>query len=180
MRKRVTWFYLVLLIPTAAAAQTNEKASGGPSPHPIIDELKAKGLLLPVPGVPSDDLRDSFRDKRGNRVHHAVDIVAPRGTPVLSADSGEIIKLHRSKAGGVTIYAADASRRFIYYYAHLDRYHTGLAEGMKLARGDTIGYVGTTGNAPASYPHLHFAILRSYDISRWSKGLPVNPAKVFE
>ena len=179
MRKRSTWLSLVLLVPTAAAAQTTDKAAG-PSPHPIIDELKAKGLLLPVPGVEADALLDTFRDKRGNRVHHAVDIRAAQGTPVLSADSGEIIKLHQSKAGGITIYASDSSRRFIYYYAHLDRYHTGLTEGMKVARGDTIGYVGTTGNAPASYPHLHFAILRTYDVSRWSKGLPVNPAKVFE
>jgi murein DD-endopeptidase MepM/ murein hydrolase activator NlpD len=179
MRKRLTCF-LVLLAPTTLVAQTAAKASGQPSPHPIIDELKAKGLLLPVPGVKPDALRDTFRDKRGHRVHHAVDIVAPRGTPVLSADSGQIIKLHQSKAGGFTIYAADTSRRFIYYYAHLDRYHTNLSEGMKVARGDTIGFVGTSGNAPADYPHLHFAILRSYDISRWSEGLPVNPAKVFE
>jgi murein DD-endopeptidase MepM/ murein hydrolase activator NlpD len=78
------------------------------------------------------------------------------------------------------IYAADMSRRYIYYYAHLDRYHPGIIEGMQVARGDTIGYVGTSGNAPAGYPHLHFAILRSYDLSKWSEGLPVNPAKVFD
>lgn len=178
-RKRPTWFFLAMLAPATALGQTSEKGSAAPPPHPIIDELKSKGLLLPIPGVAPDALRDSFRDKRGERVHHAVDIVAPRGTPVLSTDSGRIIKLHRSKAGGLTIYAADGSRRFIYYYAHLDRYHPKIAEGLPVARGDTIGYVGTSGNAPANYPHLHFAIMRSYNIARWSQGLPVNPAKVF-
>jgi len=170
---------LAVLAPLSARAQASPKASGQPSAHPIIDELKAKGLLLPVAGAAPGALRDTFRDKRGQRVHHAVDIVAPRGTPVVSADAGTIIKLHRSRAGGLTIYASDASRRFIYYYAHLDRYRTGLSEGTKIARGDTIGYVGTTGNAPPDFPHLHFAILRTDNIARWSRGLPVNPAKVF-
>lgn len=176
------WLLLALLSPSLLLAQGAEKASGATSasPHPIIDELRARDLLVPVAGVEASALRDTFRDKRGTRVHHAVDIVAPRGTPVLSADSGQILKLHQSEAGGLMIYAADWSKRFIYYYAHLDRYQAGLAEGMTIARGDTIGYVGTSGNAPRNYPHLHFAILRSYDLSHWSRGLPVNPAKVFE
>lgn len=170
----------VLVTPAKVGAQTNGKASGPNSDTPILDELRGKGLLVPVAGVNADSLKDSFRHPRGEkRVHHAIDIVAPRGTPVLSADSGRVIKLFRSEKGGVTVYAADYTNRFIYYYAHLDRYHAGLAEGMSLARGDTIGYVGTSGNAPENYPHLHFAILRSYNIERWSRGLPINPAKVF-
>jgi murein DD-endopeptidase MepM/ murein hydrolase activator NlpD len=170
----------VLAVPTALAAQTTASASALPSKTPIIDELRAKSLLLPVPGVAAQSLKDSFRDARdGNRIHYAVDIVAPRGTPVLSTDSGRILKLYESQAGGLMIYVADSSERFIYYYAHLDRYHTGIAEGRPIARGDTIGYVGTTGNAPPDYPHLHFAILRSFDLSRWSRGVPVNPTKVF-
>jgi murein DD-endopeptidase MepM/ murein hydrolase activator NlpD len=165
-------------IPIGLPAQVSTKAT--PSPTPIIDELRAKGLLFPVPGVDASAMKDTFREPRGgSRLHHAVDIVAPRGTPVLSTDSGQILKVYKSQAGGLMVYAADCSRRFIYYYAHLDRYHTGLAEGKSIARGDTIGYVGTTGNAPANYPHLHFAILRSNDVSKWSRGLPVNPAKVF-
>jgi murein DD-endopeptidase MepM/ murein hydrolase activator NlpD len=168
-----------LLTPPVLDAQVSAKASP-PSPTPIIDELKAKGLLFPVVGVDARGTRDTFRDRRGaSRLHYALDIVAPRGTPVLSTDSGQIIKIYQSAAGGLMVYACDSSRRFIYYYAHLDRYHTGLAEGQSIGRGDTIGYVGTTGNAPANYPHLHFAILRSYDVSKWSRGLPVNPAKVF-
>ncbi len=170
----------VLILPAVLSAQTSAKASAKTSGTPIIDELRAKGLLFPVPGVPASAIRDSFRDTRGaGRVHHAVDIVAPRGTPVLSTDSGQIIKLYTSKAGGLMIYAVDSSRRYIYYYAHLDRYQTGIAEGRAIGRGDTIGYVGTSGNAPPDYPHLHFAILRSYNVAKWSRGLPVNPAKVF-
>jgi murein DD-endopeptidase MepM/ murein hydrolase activator NlpD len=182
MLKRVTRCILIgtLGTPALLPGQTAEKGPAAPSADPIIDELRSKGLLVPVPGIAPNDLRDSFRDPRGsNRVHHAVDIVAPRGTPVLSTDSGRIIKIFQSKAGGLTVYASDPSRRFIYYYAHLDRYHTRLAEGMTVARGDTLGFVGTTGNAPADYPHLHFAILRSYNLAQWSRGLPVNPAKVF-
>jgi peptidoglycan LD-endopeptidase LytH len=179
--KVVTWAStLILTAPLVAIAQTSTKASADSDAFPIIDELRSKGLLLPVPDVEPKTLKDTFRDKRGTqRVHHALDIVAPRNTPVLSTDSGTVIKLFTSKAGGLTVYATDASRRFIYYYAHLERYHTGIHEGMKLARGDTIGYVGTTGNAPPDYPHLHFAILRSDNVAKWSRGLPVNPAKVF-
>jgi peptidoglycan LD-endopeptidase LytH len=170
----------ILATPLMAVAQTSVKAAGDSLSFPMIDELKSKDLLLPVPGVEPKTLKDTFRQKRGTqRVHHALDIVAPRNTPILSTDSGTIIKLFTSKAGGLTVYTADSDRRFIYYYAHLERYHTGLHEGMKLARGDTIGYVGTSGNAPANYPHLHFAILRSYNVAKWSRGTPVNPAKVF-
>lgn len=171
----------VLIAPAQVFAQTASKASGdSDAVPPVVEELKSKTLLLPVPGIQAKSLRDTFRQKRGeDRLHHAVDIIAPRGTPVLSTDSGRIIKLFTSKAGGLTIYAADPSNRFIYYYAHLDGYRTGIHEGMTLTRGDTIGYVGTTGNAPADYPHLHFAILRSQNIARWSKGTPVNPVEVF-
>ena len=181
MSKLLTGLLLAALAhPAAGLAQASSEASPAVSANPIIDELRSKELLLPVAGMDASAIRDTFRDKRGtSRVHHAIDIVAPRGTPVLSADSGQIIKIYQSKAGGLMVYATDTSRRFIYYYAHLDRYHTDLAEGKAIARGDTLGYVGTTGNAPPDYPHLHFAILRSRDVSKWSRGLPVNPAKVF-
>src|SRR5688572_11866735 len=158
------------------------KASG-PSEEleksPVL-ELREKGLLFPVAEISMDGLRDTFREPRGaSRIHNAMDIPAPRGRAVLSADAGRVLKLHRSPAGGLMVYTADENERFIYYYAHLDRYKSGLREGTQLARGDTIGYVGTTGNAPANIPHLHFAILRSTNITRWSRGTPVNPFKVF-
>jgi murein DD-endopeptidase MepM/ murein hydrolase activator NlpD len=129
--------------------------------------------MVPVHGVRVRDVPDSYLARRdGNRTHNATDILAPRGTPVVSSDAGRVIHLARNAAGGITIYATDASERFIFYYAHLDRYHEGLAEGMKLAKGQIIGYVGTTGNAPASTPHLHFQAMRARDVRRWWEGDP--------
>ena len=135
-------------------------------------------LIVPVRGVKQLDIPDTFEDLRGDhgeRRHEAVDIMASRGTPVLSADDGWVLKLHRSTAGGITIYATDSGERYIYYYAHLDHYGDGLREGMKLSKGDVIGYVGTTGNAPKDTPHLHFAILRMDADKKWWKGTPVDP-----
>jgi peptidoglycan LD-endopeptidase LytH len=182
MRKRVSSCLILSLIggTTAGFAQNSLKASGEPAPHPMIDELKTKGLLIPVVGVTGDKLKDSFFQRRGaKRVHYAIDIGAPRGTPVLSTDWGRVLKLYTSKSGGLTVYAIDPTEKYIYYYAHLQRYRPGLAEGMVLARGDTIGFVGTSGNAPENAPHLHFTILRALDNRQWSQGTPINPAKVF-
>lgn len=146
-----------------------------------INELRERDLLLPLPELSPRTLQDSFDDVRGGgaRRHRAVDIHAPRGTPILSVDEGRIVKLHTSRDGGISVYATDPRARFIYFYAHLDAYHPNLSEGMPLARGDTLGYVGTTGNAPADAPHLHFQILRASNIARWSGGTPINPVQVF-
>jgi len=123
------------------------------------------------------DLPDTFDEMRGGgtRRHDALDIPAPRGTPVLSAASGRVLKLFTSENGGLMIYAADSTERFILMYAHLDRYADGLTDGMPLRRGQVIGYVGTTGNAPPDVPHLHFAIVRAQDVREWWRGTPVDP-----
>ena len=104
--------------------------------------------------------------------------MAPRSTPILSAAKGRILKLFTSVAGGLMIYATDSSERFILMYAHLDHYAPGARDGASLERGQLIGYVGSTGNASATAPHLHFAILRSADVKRWSKGAPIDPLPV--
>jgi murein DD-endopeptidase MepM/ murein hydrolase activator NlpD len=140
-----------------------------------LAELRQRRLLVPVAGVRPDELLDTFAEPRGSRVHAALDIPAPRGTPVLSADDGRVLKLHTSKGGGLSIYVADPTERFIYYYAHLDRYHPELAEGERVRRGEPLGAVGTTGNAPPNVPHLHFAIARSDDVDRWWDGVPIDP-----
>jgi len=138
-------------------------------------ELRERNLEFPVAGVPRA-IADSFDDPRaGARVHHAVDIMAPRGTAVRAVDAGTIVKLASSGAGGTTIYQYDPLEHYCYYYAHLQAYAPGLREGQKVARGDVIGYVGTTGNAPARAPHLHFAIFRLDDRKQWWSGAPVNP-----
>jgi len=115
----------------------------------------------------------------GGRVHRAVDILAARGTPVLAADSGRVYRMRSNALGGVTIYAVDPGQRFVYYYAHLDHYRPGLAEGDAVAKGDVLGYVGTTGNAPRDVPHLHFQVMRIRDARRWWDGIPVDPRPYF-
>jgi murein DD-endopeptidase MepM/ murein hydrolase activator NlpD len=132
-------------------------------------------LVIPVPGITRAQLRDTYAEPRGGRVHEALDILAARGTPVLSATDGRLLKLFNSKAGGLMVYATDKSERFILLYGHLDSYAPGLGDGMRLKRGQLIGYVGTTGNAPPGTPHLHFGILRGNPKKSWSKGTPVNP-----
>jgi len=142
--------------------------------------LRRRELRLPVADVPFSRLRDTFDDARdGKRVHRAVDIMAPKGTPVLSTDAGKILKLRKGGAGGITIYAVDPAEKFVYYYAHLDRYRRGLAEGQAVQKGDTIGYVGTTGNAPRNFPHLHFQVTRMPPDRKWWAGVAVDPLPLF-
>ena len=136
-------------------------------------------LAVPVEGVRTGELRNTFHEGRGGRRHEAIDIAAPRGTRVLAVDDGKLVKLFTSVPGGLTVYQFDPDERFAYYYAHLDRYAEGLREGMRLRRGDLIGYVGTTGNAPADAPHLHFAVFRLGPEKQWWKGEPVDPFDAF-
>ena len=140
-----------------------------------VGALRARRLLIPVAGVRAENLVGSFSEARGGRVHEAIDIAAPRGTPVLAADDGTVLKLFTSRAGGLTIYLADRSRKFIYYYAHLDTYAPALREGQTVTKGQQIGTVGTSGNAPPNTPHLHFAILRNDDMTQWWTGTPLDP-----
>ena len=151
-----------------------EETASAMSPPPA--ELLARDLAFPVRGIEPASIADSFTDARGaTRVHNAMDIVAPRGTAVVAVDAGTVNRLGNSGAGGITVYQLDEAGRYGYYYAHLDRLIAGLAEGQAVRRGDVLGYVGTTGNAPASAPHLHFAIYVIADgQTRWG-GRPVNP-----
>ncbi len=139
--------------------------------------LQPPALRVPVQGVLPEDLRDTYTDQRagGARAHEAMDILAPRGTPVLAVDDGHIAKLFLSKPGGITLYQFDPTGRFAYYYAHLDRYAQGVAEGQAVQRGQLLGYVGSTGNANPDAPHLHFALLRLDAQKRWWKGTAMNP-----
>jgi len=151
-------------------------------PVPGDAELSALAatLTIPVAGVKAEDLLDTFNEARGERRHDAIDIPAPRGTPVIAATDGRLLRLFTSERGGLMIYTADASERFVLMYAHLDSYAGGLSDGMPLRRGQVIGYVGTTGNAPPNVPHLHFAIARSSDVSRWWEGTPVDPRPLLQ
>lgn len=147
-----------------------------------IDVLRARSPIVPVSGVAASALRDNFADPRGGgaRSHEALDIMAARNTPVLAADDGRVTKLFLSKAGGLTIYVASPDGRYMYYYAHLDHYRDGLTEGTSVRKGDTIAFVGSTGDASPEAPHLHFAIARVADPSWWWTGTPLNPFLVLK
>jgi murein DD-endopeptidase MepM/ murein hydrolase activator NlpD len=151
------------------AQATLPAAPGVPAPP-------AGSLLLPVSGIQVNQLTDTFNQTRdGARRHEALDIMAARGTPVLAASDGTVAKLFTSVPGGLTVYEFDPSQAYAYYYAHLDHYAAGLAEGQVLHRGDVIGYVGSTGNASEDAPHLHFAIFLLGAEKQWWKGTPINP-----
>ena len=142
-----------------------------------VAELIGKGLFVPVAGIARSALTSTFVDPRGggSRRHEAMDILAPRGTEVYATLDGKIVRLFTSAAGGLTIYQFDPAEEYAFYYAHLDRYAPGLAEGQVVRKGQTIGYVGTTGNAPVGTPHLHFAIFKLGPDKRWWEGEPVDP-----
>jgi len=143
--------------PTRAASPSNDRIS------------------IPVCGVLRGQLKCTFYEGRVGHIHHAIDILAKRGTPVLAAVDGRVRKMFVSRAGGVTLYEWDNASTTSYYYAHLDRYAAGVHEGQTLHRGELIGYVGTTGNAPPGTPHLHFQIETLPASKEWWKGVPVDP-----
>ncbi len=150
-----------------------------PSSPALRETARLPGkLAIPVEGVRAGQLFDTFTQARdgGLRVHDAIDIMAPRGTPVLAAAPGRIEKLFVSKAGGNTVYQRSADGALIYYYAHLDTYAPGLADGQAVRAGQRIGTVGFTGNADPSGPHLHFAMLRTRSNAKWyDPAVPLNP-----
>lgn len=144
-----------------------------------IEDLRDRRLDLPVKGAVPEDVKDMFNEKRGGtRRHEAIDMLAPRHTPVVAVEAGTIARLFFSQAGGITIYQFDPTNTYVYYYAHLEKYADGLKEGQKVKRGELIGYVGTTGNAPPNTPHLHFAIFRMTDKKQWWQGTAIDPFQV--
>lgn len=136
---------------------------------------------MPIDGVSPETLKGGFYETRGGHPHEAVDILAPRNTPVRAVDDGTIAKIFYSKGGGGnTIYQFDPSGRYAYYYAHLERYAEGLKEGEAITAGQVIGYVGTSGNAPPNTPHLHFAVFELGPERRWWQGRAIDPYPLFE
>jgi len=175
--------------PVPSSPDPAEPADAIPPPAPQPDSPPAtprlpagsavpgpSGLIVPVQGIAASELSNTFSDARGSdRVHDALDIMAPRGTPVLAVTDGHVEKLFDSKQGGLTLYQFEPGGTFAYYYAHLDRYAPGVVEGKPLRRGEVIGYVGSTGNADVASPHLHFAVFVLGPEKQWHKGTPVNP-----
>ena len=173
--------------PPVAAAPAGEEPPRPPRglrgeigpPRDALEVLRRRRLTVPVRGVSRGELIDNFRDPRGGgRNHEGIDILAPRGTPVVAVEDGVIRKLFLSQPGGITVYQYDPTESYAYYYAHLQRYASGLEEGRRVRRGQVLGYVGTSGNAPSDTPHLHFAIYRLGADKRWWEGTPLDPYRV--
>ncbi len=177
---RLGWGILggLVIVLLAFIAMLSPGREGSVPPSPAIGTPAGPGMLtIPVAGVPPAALVDSFGDARGGggRSHGAIDIPAPRGTVVIAAADGRVERLFDSRLGGHTIYQRSPDRSTVYYYAHLDAYAPGLAEGMVLRRGQRIAFVGSTGDADPSAPHLHFEVHRLAPGERWWQGTSVNP-----
>lgn len=181
------WFYGSVV--SAPGASNGRVASSGDtktvnppgSASPVVIaegvEVGPAGLVIPVAGVRGTQLVDTYTQARagGARRHDAIDIMAPEGTPVVSAADGIVEKIFSSVQGGLTVYVRSPDRRWTYYYAHLHSYAPGLAEGQRVRRGQLLGRVGYTGNADPAGPHLHFAIKQMAPGEKWWHGAAVNP-----
>ena len=167
---------------SSVASEPPPAAVSGSSRAPVATagDIPHGRLRIPIDGEDIEAFKNGFNERRGgDRPHEAVDMLAPRNTPVHAVESGSVAKLFTSKAGGLTIYQFDPTGHLCYYYAHLERYADGLKDGRTIAQGEVIGYVGTTGNAPPNTPHLHFAVLELNADKHWWQGKPIDPYQLF-
>jgi len=180
---RLGWTLLLTFVALASAFAFMLGGSEAPAPaartapdRPSIAKAEG-GLVIPVAGIAPRQLSDSWGDSRGggSRRHNAIDIMAPRGTPVVAAAPGRVEKLFDSRNGGRTVYVRSDDGRMVFYYAHLDQYRAGLREGQRVRTGDVIGTVGSTGSASPDGPHLHFEVKRMGDGESWHQGEEINP-----
>ena len=161
-----------VIVPVRQEARAEVRTAAGRDEPPA-------GLLFPVPAVSPPAMANSFNDRRGERTHQAVDIMAPRHSDVVAVADGTVARLMTSEAGGIAVYQWSAAGGLVFYYAHLQGYAPNLHQGQKVKRGEVLGYVGTTGNAPPGTPHLHFAISRVGKEGHWWGGAPIDPYPVF-
>jgi murein DD-endopeptidase MepM/ murein hydrolase activator NlpD len=172
-----------LLADPVMAAPPSSAAAGAVRPSAAVGtsgDVSGGRLRMPIDGADMEAFKGGYEERRGgDRPHEAVDMLAPRNTAVHAVENGTIAKLFYSKAGGLTIYQFDPSGRLCYYYAHLERYAEGLRDGQTVTQGQVIGYVGTSGNAPANTPHLHFAVFELKGDRKWWQGRAIDPYQVF-
>ena len=169
-------FALLLAGPITPDATTTHRGRCQSEELALVD-LENSGLSVPVVGVDPYTLIDTFRMRRsGKRMHKAIDIMAPLGSPIVAFDDGVIVGIRDNRLGGKVIEQLDVTGCMGFYYAHLDHYAPDLVKGMIVKRGDVLGFVGTTGNAPASAPHLHLGVYHLADqpgVFSWKT--PLNP-----
>ena len=170
------------------AAKPSTKAQAAKQLPPILSpaeliratkELRDAHIYLPIDGYEPEKMKGSFYEQRGSEKHEAVDMLAPRNTPVHAVCDGEIAKLFLSKPGGITIYQFDLKGKYVFYYAHLEKYAGGLKEDQKVKRGEIIAYVGTSGNAPKNTPHLHLSVGVLTPARKWWVSSPIDPYPIF-
>jgi murein DD-endopeptidase MepM/ murein hydrolase activator NlpD len=147
---------------TAAAERIADKLAGKLVFYVHVAQLYAKEpdqkIAMPVQDVSKNQIANTWHAARGtDRLHEGQDIFAPQGTPILSATEGYIANIGENSLGGQTVSVVGAGGR-VYYYAHLDSYAPRIAEGDWVTTQTVLGYVGTTGNAAGTPPHLHFGV----------------------
>lgn len=151
-----------------------------PGAAAAIQDLRKRHLLMPIAEVSPERLKGSFYEMRGTGRHEASDILAPRNTPIMAIEDGKIVRLFHSRLGGNTIYQYDPSEKYVYYYAHLEKYEPSINEGDEVKKGQVIGYVGTSGNAPPNTPHLHLSISILTPEKKWWQASSIDPYEVFK
>ncbi|HVO52704.1 MAG TPA: M23 family metallopeptidase [Thermoanaerobaculia bacterium] len=157
------------------------KANSRPAslPEEEIAGLLATDFPIPLAAFDRAKFRDTFFAKRGRqKKHHAIDLPAPRGTPVLAVTDGVIERLGRDRRGGKVVYLRDNSGHYTFFYAHLAKHEKGLKAGDHVVKGQRLGDVGATGHVIGG-PHLHFAIFRDEDAASGGRALVVNPYLIF-
>ena len=169
------WQNLAKTVTGLVVRKTNSRPVSVPEEE--LAELFTTDFPLPLEAFDRAKYRDTFLAKRGkHKKHHAIDLPAPRGTPVVAVADGSIERLGRDKRGGKVVYLRDATGKYTFFYAHLARHEKGLKPGDHVVKGQRLGDVGSTGHVIGG-PHLHFAIFRDEDAA--GRALVVNPYLVF-
>jgi murein DD-endopeptidase MepM/ murein hydrolase activator NlpD len=149
---------LFLLVVTGAGEFIADRAIFYARVAKLYTQEPDSRIAMPLEDVAKRQVTDTWQARRGvGRKHEGQDIFAPRGTPILSATNGYVYKVGENNLGGQTVSVIGSGGR-VYYYAHLDRYAPGVEVGDRVTPRTVLGYVGTTGNAQGTPPHLHFGV----------------------
>jgi len=152
---------LLILVVTGAYDAISEKLHFYAAVARLYSQAPDSKIAMPLQDVSKKVIADTWHAPRGvGRLHEGQDIFAPRGTPILSATNGFVYNIVENNLGGQTVSVIGSGGR-VYYYAHLDSYAPGLQVGDRVSTRTVLGFVGTTGNAQGTPPHLHFGVYTS-------------------